>query len=224
MLSKNQMSMFLKTQMLCIIVNDALMSYVLTVFDFRLHNYYWPRIFILLNINCTILRKCAQYIVLFFNCLKFKTKCSPFAVKFLLIKFLVPLTNWCFFKSILYNCFLLSSAFLQYFLLTNLMMVFLEPLLDLPILWHSSTSLDSTLTSISERIDVTVDSSSESWTLSGMPEITKLFLLPYCSRASWEDSIKATLFSNCWHLTRSLSFSSCSLLMTVSFRLIVSSF
>ena len=61
--------------------------------------------------------------------------------------------------------------------------VFLEPLLDLPILWQSSTSLDSTLTSISERIDVTVDSRSESWTLSGMPEITKLFLLLYCSRA-----------------------------------------
>ena len=140
------------------------------------------------------------------------------------MKILVPLTKWCFFKSILFNCFLLSSAFLHCILLTNLMMVFLEPLLDLPILWHSSTSLDSTLTSVSERIDVTVDSSSESWILSGMPEITKLFLLPYCSRASWEDSIKATLFSNCWHLTRSLSFSSCSLLMTVSFRLIISSF
>ena len=108
------------------------------------------------------------------------------------------LTKWCFFKSILSNCFLLSSAFLQYFLLTNLMMVFLEPLLDLPILWHSSTSLDSTLTSIPERIYVTIDSSSESWTLSGMPEISKLFLLPYCSRVSWEDSISATLFSNCF--------------------------
>ena len=36
MLSKNQMIMFLKTQMLCIIVNNALMSYVLTVIDFRL--------------------------------------------------------------------------------------------------------------------------------------------------------------------------------------------
>ena len=29
---------------------------------------------------------------------------------------------------------------------------------------------------------------------SGMPEITKLFLLTYCSRVSWEDSIRATLF------------------------------
>ena len=53
-------------------------------------------------------------------------------------------------------------------------MVVLEALLDLPILWQSSTSLDSTLTLISERIDVTVDSRSESWTLPGMPEITKL--------------------------------------------------
>ena len=39
MLSKNQMSMFLKTQMLFIIVNDALMSFVLTVIDFKLHSW-----------------------------------------------------------------------------------------------------------------------------------------------------------------------------------------
>ena len=52
-------------------------------------------------------------------------------------------------------------------------MVFLETLLDLPILWQSSTSLDSTLTSIFERIDVIVDSKSESCTLSRLPEITK---------------------------------------------------
>ena len=37
MLSKNQRSMFLKTQMLCIIANDALMPYVLKVIDFRRH-------------------------------------------------------------------------------------------------------------------------------------------------------------------------------------------
>ena len=51
-------------------------------------------------------------------------------------------------------------------------MVFLEPLLDLPILRQSSTSLDSTSASISKRSGVTVDSRSESWTLSGMSEIT----------------------------------------------------
>ena len=133
----------------------------------------------------------------------------------------MPLLSWCFFKSILSNYFLLRSAFLQYFLLINLIMVFIEPLLDLSILWQSSSSLDSILTSISERIDVTVDSRSESWTLSGMPEIT-LFLLPFCSRASWEDSVRATLFSNCWHLSQSLS--SCNTLMTVFFRLIIPSF
>ena len=134
----------------------------------------------------------------FFSCLQLKAKCSFFIVKLSLMKILI---KWCFFKSILSNCFLLSSAFLQYFLLTSLMMVFLEPLLDLPILWHSSTSLDSTLTSISERIDVTVDSSSESWTLSGMPEISKLFLLPYCSRVSWEDSKVPLCFPTVgiWH-------------------------
>ena len=167
---------------------------------------------------------CWIYSSFFFGCLQLKAKCLFFTVKFSLIKILEPPTNWCFFQIILSNCFLLSSAFLQYFLLTNLIMVFLEPLLDLPILWHSSTSLDSMLTSISERIDATVDSRSESWILSGMPEITKLFLLLYCSRASWEDCIRATLFSNCWYLTQSLSFSSCSLLMAVSFRLIISSF
>ena len=56
-------------------------------------------------------------------------------------------------------------------------MVLLEPLLDLLIPWQSSTSFDSILTSISERIAVTVDSRSEFWTLSGIPEITKLFLV-----------------------------------------------
>ena len=39
MLLKNQMSMFFKTQMLCITVNDALMPYVLKVNDFRLHSW-----------------------------------------------------------------------------------------------------------------------------------------------------------------------------------------
>ena len=38
MLSKNQMSMFLKTQMLCIIANETLMPFVLKVVDFRLHS------------------------------------------------------------------------------------------------------------------------------------------------------------------------------------------
>ena len=137
----------------------------------------------------------------FFKYLQYKAKCLFCTVKFSLAKIPIPLTNWCFFKSILSNCFLLSSAFLQYFLLINLIMVFLVRLLDLSILWESPTFLDSTLSSISERIDVTVDSRPESWTLSGM-----------------------ALFSYCWHLSWSLSFSSCSLLMTISFRLITSSF
>ena len=38
MLYNNQMSMFLKTQMLYIIVNDALMPYILKVIGFRLHS------------------------------------------------------------------------------------------------------------------------------------------------------------------------------------------
>ena len=36
MFSKNQMSMFLKTQMLCIIVNDELMTYIFKVIGYRL--------------------------------------------------------------------------------------------------------------------------------------------------------------------------------------------
>ena len=143
--------------------------------------------------------------IIFFNCLILKTKGSFFTVKFSLMKIYMPLTNWRFLGSISSSCFVLRSAFLKNFLLMNLIMVFLEPLLDLQILWQSSTSLDSTLTSLSEKT-VTVDIGPEYWTLSGMPEITRLFPLPYCSRASWEDSIRTTLFSNCWHLPRSLSF------------------
>ena len=118
--------------------------------------------FILFNINRAILSKRAKYIVPSFNYLQLKAKFSFFTVRFSLIKIFEPLTNWCIFKSIFSNYFLLSSAFLQYFPLLNLMTVILEPLLDLPILWQSSTSLDSKLASISERTDVTVYSRSES--------------------------------------------------------------
>ena len=131
------------------------------------------------SIKSAILGKCAKYVVLFFYLSTVESQMLVITIRFSWIKIFVPLTNWCFFKRTLFNCFLWSSAFLQYFLLINLIMVFLEPLLDLPFLWQSSTSLDSTLTWISERIDVTVDSRSEPWTVSGMPEINKLFLLPY---------------------------------------------
>ena len=122
----------------------------------QIQNYHWPRIFILFNVNCAILRKGAKYMVPFFNCLQLKAKCLVFTVKFSVIKIFVPPTSCCFFKSVLSDCFLLSSAFFQYFLLITLIMVFSEPLLDLPILWQSPTSLHSILTSISERTDVTL--------------------------------------------------------------------
>ena len=125
----------------------------------HIYNYHWPRIFILFNINSAILPKLAKYVVPFFNCLQLKAKCSLFTVEFSL-KNLCATCN-CFLLST--NYFLLSSAFLQYFRLINLIMVFLEQVLDLPILLRSSTSLYSTLTSISGRIDL----------ISGMPEINK---------------------------------------------------
>ena len=125
----------------------------------HIYNYHWPRIFILFNINSAILPKLAKYVVPFFNCLQLKAKCLLFTVEFSL-KNLCATCN-CFLLST--NYFLLSSAFLQYFRLINLIMVFLEQVLDLPILLQSSTSLYSTLTSISGRIDL----------ISGMPEINK---------------------------------------------------
>ena len=74
--------------------------------------------------------------------------------------------------------------------------VFLEPSLDLLILWQSSTSLDSILTKyLWELMSLLIQG--ESWTLSGMPEITKLCLLLYHSRTPLDNSIRATLFSNC---------------------------
>ena len=60
------MSMFLKTKMLCIIVNDALISYVLTVTDFRLHRLKVKEIKIW-NLSNVILSK-FNFLKHFFNC------------------------------------------------------------------------------------------------------------------------------------------------------------
>ena len=102
-------------------------------------------------------------------------------------------------------------------------MVSFEPLLDLPILWQSFTSLDPTWTSMSERIDVTVDSRSVSWTLSETPGITILFLLRYCSRASREVLILFNLFSSFRHLWHNFSWFCWRHLMAIYFKLMISS-
>ena len=50
-----------------------------------------------------------------------------------------------------------------------------------------------------------------------------MFLLPYCSNALTEDSSDTTPFSSLLHFSRNSLFSSCSLLMIMSLRLIISS-
>lgn len=122
------------------------------------------------------------------------------------MKTCVPLPNWCFFKIKFLKCFRLRRVFLQCFLLIDLVMGFLDPLLDLPILQKfTKSSFDSALT-LSARINVSVHSVLEFCSKCRMPEITKLFLQPYCFKAYWENSITATLFSNSWHLFRSFHF------------------
>ena len=92
-----------------------------------------------------------------------------------------------------------------------------------PILWHASTSLGETLTSMSESTEITVSSKSLSETCTGIPETTIFFLLPYCSNALTEDSLDMTSFSSLLHFSRNFLFSSCSLLITMSLRFIISS-
>ena len=83
----------------------------------------------------------------------------------------------------LFNFFLLIRAFLAYLRLASLMIVFLDLFLqDKPILWQASTSCGLTVISVSESIDDTVLSKSLSYTVSGIPDNTKLFLLPYWLR------------------------------------------
>ena len=73
-------------------LGNIIMKYI------HIYNYYWPKIFILFNINSAILCKCAKYIVPFLNCLQLKAKCSFFYSK-VLTKIFVPLTNWSFFTN-----------------------------------------------------------------------------------------------------------------------------
>ena len=76
---------------------------------------------------------------------------------------------------------------------------------------------------MSESTDITVSSKSLSETCAEIPETRILFLLPYCSNALTEDSLDMTSFSSLLHFSRNFLFSSCSLLMTMSLRFIISS-
>ena len=76
---------------------------------------------------------------------------------------------------------------------------------------------------MSKSTEITVSSKSLSETCNGIPETTILFLLPYCSYALTADSLDMTSFSSLLHFSRTFLFSSCSLLITMSLRFIISS-
>ena len=80
------------------------------------------------------------------------------------------------------------------------------------------------LTTMSDMIEETVFSNWLSGMLSGIPDKTKLFLLPYCPNEFRFCSRVTTLFSKVLHFALSLSFSSCNRLITISLRLTISSF
>ena len=104
-----------------------------------------------------------------------------------------------FFIVQLQEFFLLAKTFSQFFLLTNLTMVFCVLEVGFPIRWHASISLGSTCTSMSDKTDMTVLSKLLSGTFSGIPLKTTLFRLPYWAKSLWFDSSMATLFSSFSH-------------------------
>ena len=85
-------------------------------------------------------------------------------------------------------------------------------------------SSDCILTPVSDKIEETVFSSWLSGILSGIPDKTKLFLLPYCPKEFRFCSRVTTLFSKVLHFALSFSFSSCYCLVTIFFRLTIFSF
>ena len=127
---------------------------------------------------------------------------------------------------ILLSFFLLSRAFLQCFLLTKRIIVFLDLvfLSVFPNRWQASISSDYMLTPVSDKIEETVFSNWLSGILSGIPDKSKLFLLPYCPKEFRFCSRVTTLFSKVLNFALSLSFSYSNCLITISFRLIISSF
>ena len=96
-----------------------------------------------------------------FNFLPLKAMFSFITVKFSLMRTLVLWLKPCFSLSKFYNFLLFNRAFLQCFLFRKRTIVFFDLLLSVfPILWHASTSLGETLTSMSESTEITVSSKS----------------------------------------------------------------
>ena len=90
------------------------------------------------------------------------------------------------------------------------------------ILWHASTSLGE-LTSMSESTEITVSSKSLSETCAGIPATSILFLLSCWSNTLTEESLDMTSFTSSLHFSCNFLFSSCSLLITMFWRFIISS-
>ena len=158
---------------------------------------------------------------LHFNFLPLKAIFSFTTVTFSLMKTLVFWLKLCFSLSKFCNFLLFNRAFLQCFLFRKrTIVVFYLLLSGFPILWHASTSLGETLTSMSESTEITVSSKSLSETCAGILETTIFFLLPYYSNAFTEASLDMTSFSSLLHFSCNFLFSSCSLLITMSLRLL----
>ena len=120
----------------------------------------------------------------------------------------------------------LSRAFLQCFQLTKQTILFLDLvfLSVFPNWWQASISSDCILTPMSDKIEETVFSNWLSGMLSGIPDKTKLFLLPYCPNEFRFCSRVTTFFSKVLHFALSFSFSSCNCLIIISLRLKIYSF
>ena len=164
--------------------------------------------------------------LLLFTFLQLKAMESFIEVRFSLMYSFVSALNLNLPLLMLLSFFLLSRAFLQCFLLTKRTIVFLDLvfLSVFPNRWQASISSDCILTPVSDKIEETVFSKWLSGILSGIPAKTKLFFLPYCPKEFRFCSRVTTLFSKVPHFALSLSFSSCNGLITISFRLIISSF
>ena len=116
------------------------------------------------------------------------------------------------------NFFLLSKAFLQNFRLTVRVIVFFGlPSLDLPILCQSFTLELSKLTFIEFERATAVFSNSLSDMLVGVPSVSKLLVLPYCSKELFLISNWITLSSKQLILSFNFKFSSCNRWTMTSF-------
>ena len=156
--------------------------------------------------------------------LQLKAINSFISVKLSLTKIFVPSLKLCFSLFNLASFFLFSKILLQFFLLTKQTTVFLDFDLTsgLPNLWQASMSFSSMFTFMS-NMEKTVFSKLLSSMESGIPLITMLFLLPFWAKEFCSVSSLTIFASSLLHFCRKFWFSSCRRLITVSFKLLISS-